>query len=64
MPQSDGLPSTQAETPTECREMAQRARRLARDTLDPDAGRNLREFAGELEARARALEDSAGTSDG
>jgi hypothetical protein len=44
------------ETPDGLREMAARARRLARSVLDELTAHNLTEFAQELEARARALE--------
>ena len=59
MPSSSGdVPNRRAETPSGLREMAARARRLARNILDQQVIRHLIEFAEELEARAAAIEPS------
>jgi hypothetical protein len=49
-------PNQGQETPAGLREMAARARRLARNILDQQVIRRLIEFAEELEARASAQE--------
>ena len=56
MPRSGTLPPAQVETSAGLREIARRARRLARDTLDYEASVKLSELANELEARAATLE--------
>jgi hypothetical protein len=54
--ESRELPPPLAETPAGLREMAARARRLARHVLDEVTIDKLSEFARELEARAATLE--------
>ncbi len=53
---SGNVPNRRTETPSGLRDMAARARRLARNILDQQVIRHLIEFAEELEARAAALE--------
>jgi hypothetical protein len=56
----DGEVPTQVKTPDDLREMADRARRLARAVLDQDAVSKLLEFARELEGRASAVKADGG----
>lgn len=58
---SSDLPRSPSETPAGLREMAARARRLARGTLDALTADKLSEFATELEARAATLEQGTRT---
>ena len=59
MPNGSGdVPNRRAEAPSGLRDMAARARRLARNILDQQVIRHLIEFAEELEARAAALESA------
>ena len=53
------LPSPGPQTAVELWEVAARARRLARQILDPQAETMLIGFAEEMEARAAALETAA-----
>jgi hypothetical protein len=48
------------ESPARLRQMALRARRLARTLPGDEAGRRLDAYADELEARARAIERERG----
>ncbi len=56
MPRGSSDLRSPSETPAGLREMAARARRLASSTIDELTAQKLKEFAGELEARASALE--------
>jgi hypothetical protein len=56
---SNELPSPGPQSAVELREVAARARRLARQILDPQAETMLMGFAEEMEARAAALETAA-----
>ena len=58
---SSDLSDPPIETPAGLREMAARARRLARSVLDRQTIEVLTEFARELEARAAALETAPQT---
>jgi hypothetical protein len=53
---SSDLPRPPTETPAGLREMAARARRLARNILDGQTIKGLTELAEELETRAAAME--------
>jgi hypothetical protein len=58
--ESNELPSPRGHrTAVELREVAARARRLARQILDPQAETMLIGFADEMEARAATLETAA-----
>ena len=57
---SSDLPPSPRDTPAGLREMAARARRLAKG-VDEQTANKLGEFAQELEARAAALEPAAQT---
>ncbi len=61
MPRGSDPAPPRTETPAGLREMAERARRLARGTLDQETITRLSEFAQELEAHAAALEPAAQT---
>ena len=63
MPRGSDPATMRTETPAALRDMAGRARRLARDILDQQTITRLTEFAQELEARAAALEPAAQTYD-
>lgn len=54
-------PPVRSDTPEALREMARRARRLAREILDQQARSRLTEFAEELETKAAALETTPQT---
>jgi hypothetical protein len=57
MPSGSGdVPNRRTETRSDLRDMAARARRLARNILDQQMIRQLIELAEELEARASALD--------
>jgi hypothetical protein len=56
---SDERPSSTPQTAAELRTEATRARRLAREILDPPARVELIAFAEEMEARAAALETAS-----
>jgi hypothetical protein len=58
---SDERPSSTPQTAAELRTEATRARRLAREILDPPAKAELIAFAEEREARAAALETAPQT---
>ena len=59
MPRGSDPAPPRLETPAGLREMADRARRLARAVLDGQTNANLTAFAAELEARSAALEPAA-----
>lgn len=61
MPRGSDPAQPRTENPTGLREMAARARRLARDMLDEQTIAKLTQFAEELEARAAALETAPQT---
>jgi hypothetical protein len=61
--ETNELPSPGPQTAVELRAVAARARRLARQILDPQAETMLIGFAEEMEARAATLEPAA-QSDG